>query len=95
MAAPVYHGDLFAFGHIKAERDDEKSIWVAYILWFFFGMLGAHRYYMGRIGSGMLQTSLLIGAVTALAWVPLLGIGLIVLLGIWYLLDLVLIAFMN
>jgi TM2 domain-containing membrane protein YozV len=58
-------------------------------------MLGAHRYYLGRIGSGMLQTSLLIAAGTALAWIPLLSIGLIVILAIWYLLDLVLIAFMN
>ena len=27
---------------------------VAYILWFFFGVLGVHRFYCGRIGTGIL-----------------------------------------
>jgi TM2 domain-containing membrane protein YozV len=95
MAAPVYHGDLYALGHIKADRDDEKSIWIAYLLWFFFGIFGAHRYYMGRIGSGMMQTSMFIGAFAALMWMPLISAIVLVILAIWYLVDLVLIAFMN
>ncbi len=30
------------------------SLGVAYLLWFFFGWLGAHRFYLGRIGTGIL-----------------------------------------
>ena len=41
MAAPVYHGDLYAFDHIKADRDDEKSIWVAYLLSYLFRTVNA------------------------------------------------------
>lgn len=94
MPAPVYHGDLYALSDIKAEREDEKSIWIAYLLWFLFGMLGVHRYYMGKIGSGMAQTFLLVCAILGLMWMPIAGALLFVLLLIWYLLDLVLIAFM-
>jgi TM2 domain-containing membrane protein YozV len=31
-----------------------KNKVLAYILWFFFGTLGAHRYYVGHIGKGLL-----------------------------------------
>ncbi|HWD63519.1 MAG TPA: TM2 domain-containing protein [Humibacter sp.] len=45
-----------------------KNIGTAYKWLFFFGVLGAHRFYMGRIGTGILW--LLTGGV--------LGIGLLV-----------------
>lgn len=31
-----------------------RTTLVAYILWFFFGFLGVHRFYCGRIGTGIL-----------------------------------------
>lgn len=31
-----------------------KDIGVAYLLWFFLGFLGAHKFYLGRIGMGVL-----------------------------------------
>ena len=31
---------------------NKKSAVVAYLLWFFIGMLGAHRFYLGLPGSG-------------------------------------------
>ena len=31
-----------------------KSKGVAYLLWFFLGILGAHRFYLGKIGTGIL-----------------------------------------
>ncbi|WP_418113255.1 TM2 domain-containing protein [Vibrio scophthalmi] len=32
----------------------QKSVGVTYLLWFFLGWLGAHRFYLGRIGSGVI-----------------------------------------
>lgn len=31
-----------------------KSKGVAYLLWFFFGFLGAHKFYLGKVGMGIL-----------------------------------------
>ncbi len=31
-----------------------KSKGVAYLLWFFFGGLGVHRFYVGKVGTGIL-----------------------------------------
>jgi TM2 domain-containing membrane protein YozV len=31
-----------------------KSKGVAYLLWFFLGWLGAHRFYLGKTGTGIL-----------------------------------------
>lgn len=33
----------------------EKRILPAFLLCFFFGMFGAHRFYVGKIGTGILQ----------------------------------------
>lgn len=32
-----------------------KSMIVAYILWYFLGLFGGHRFYMGRTGSAVAQ----------------------------------------
>ncbi|HVO01860.1 MAG TPA: TM2 domain-containing protein [Candidatus Cybelea sp.] len=37
-----------------------KSMGVAYLLWFFFGTLGGHRLYLGRISSGAAMAALAI-----------------------------------
>lgn len=39
----------------------KKSSTVAYVLWFFLGVFGGHRFYLGKIGSGfgMLALNLL------------------------------------
>jgi TM2 domain-containing membrane protein YozV len=31
-----------------------KATWIAYILWFFFGFLGVHKFYLGKTGWGIL-----------------------------------------
>ncbi|WP_201774762.1 TM2 domain-containing protein [Demequina salsinemoris] len=31
-----------------------KDTFVTYILWFFFGILGVHQFYMGKVGRGIL-----------------------------------------
>ncbi|HZF33358.1 MAG TPA: TM2 domain-containing protein [Candidatus Angelobacter sp.] len=68
---------------------NKKSAVVAYLLWFFVGMLGAHRFYLGRIGSGIA-----ILVLTILSWIlAFVAIGLLLLIipGIWVLIDLFLI----
>jgi len=57
-----------------------KNISVAYLLWWFFGILGIHRFYLERPKTGLVQLLLLI-----FGWLPLF-LGWIA-LGIWWLLD--------
>lgn len=43
-----------------------KSKFVAYLLWFFFGLLGIHRFYLGKVGTGILY--LLTGGLLGIGW---------------------------
>lgn len=65
--------------------NDAKSPVVAYLLWFFLGGFGAHRFYLGRSGSGAAQLILtIIGAVTLFFIV---GAFILLANGIWILVD--------
>lgn len=44
----------------------EKETWVAYLLWFFFGFLGIHKFYLGKMGWGILY--LLTGGLFLVGW---------------------------
>ncbi len=44
--------DLRARLEFEARR---KSVGAGYILWFLLGFLGAHRFYLGKTGSGIVQ----------------------------------------
>lgn len=64
---------------------NKKSTGVAYLLWFFLGGLGGHRFYCGRPGSAVVMLILF-----ALGWLTLIvGVGLLFLgiVGIWALID--------
>jgi TM2 domain-containing membrane protein YozV len=64
---------------------NKKSMPVSYLLWFFLGGFGAHRFYNGRTGSAIAQIALLIvGGLTSLIGV---GLVLFVALGVWALVD--------
>lgn len=68
-----------------------KSVVIALILWFFLGFFGVHRLYLDKIGTGITMALLtIIGWSTA--WI-LIGIPLLVIVGIWWVVDFFMIFF--
>jgi TM2 domain-containing membrane protein YozV len=53
--------------------NDGPSAGVAYVLWFFLGLLGVHRFYLGKAGTGVLMLILSITvvglAISGLWWI--------------------------
>ncbi len=70
----------------------KKSLLIAYLLWFFLGSLGIHRFYVGKTTSAVLM--LLLFALSTM--LTIIGIGFIglALLGLWWLIDALLIPSM-
>lgn len=68
---------------------NKKSSTTAYMLWFFLGWTGAHRFYIGNTGTG---AAILILSIVGLA-LSVFGVGLVILLVplIWLFVDLFLI----
>jgi TM2 domain-containing membrane protein YozV len=80
---PPVSGDMRAMMLYEANK---KSMAVSYILWFFVGVFGGHRFYNGRTGTAVTQLLMWIfGALLVSAF----GLGLLLLipLGLWLLLD--------
>ena len=75
---------------LMAFESGKKSAGLAFVLWFFTGGLGGHRFYLGRTGSAVAQLLM-----SVIGWVTLVvGFGLLLLipLGIWLIVDLFLIG---
>ena len=75
---------------LMAFETGKKSAGTAYLLWFFLGALGGHRFYLGRTGSAVGQLVLFL-----LGWATIivgLGVIFLVALGIWVLVDLFLVG---
>ncbi|WP_156291498.1 TM2 domain-containing protein [Oceanobacillus salinisoli] len=67
----------------------QKSIALAYVLWFFLGQIGIHRFYTGRVGTGIIQLLLGISG-WATSWI-LIGYLPLTVLWIWLFIDIFLI----
>jgi len=68
----------------------EKSIGLAYVLLIFLGQLGIHRFYLGRVGTGVAQ--LLLGVVGWATFWLVIGFVPLAVLWIWVFIDLFLTA---
>lgn len=69
--------------------NESRSTLVAYLLWFFLGYFGAHRFYLGRWISGVIMLALF-GIGSALAFI-LVGYIPLAFVAIWWVIDAVLI----
>ncbi len=82
-------------GEVMAEQNvivvkNEKSMAVAYILLIFLGTLGIHRFYLGRVGTGITMLILgLVGYATSWMMIGFIPLGIV---GIWWIVDLFLTA---
>ncbi|WP_059041837.1 MULTISPECIES: TM2 domain-containing protein [Paenibacillus] len=56
-------------------KNQGKNMFVAYILWYFLGIFGGHRFYMGKIGTAVTQLILSLTVVGLIAT------------GIWWIVD--------
>ncbi len=45
----------------------ERELWVAYLLWFLLGPVGVHKFYLGKIGMGILY--LFTGGIFLIGWI--------------------------
>lgn len=75
---------------LMAFEANKKSTGVAFLLWFFTGGLGGHRFYLGKTGSAVGQLVL-----SVLGWATVwfvVGLLFLIPLGIWLLVDLFLIS---
>lgn len=68
---------------------NKKSTATAYILWFFLGMLGAHRFYLDETGTG--AAILILTLVSVLLMVVAIGFATILIPVVWVFVDLFLI----
>ncbi|MCL6456860.1 MAG: TM2 domain-containing protein [Gorillibacterium sp.] len=52
-------------------KNQGKNMVVAYVLWYFLGVVGGHRFYMGKTGSAVVQLILsitVVGLIVTLIW---------------------------
>jgi len=93
MPAPAAAGEPAAPSALTpAGGGGAKSLLVAYLLWFFLGGLGAHRFYLGAYITGAVQSVFLLGGVGLMlmgegsaGW--FIGTVPLTLLGLWWLVD--------
>jgi len=65
--------------------NEKKSTGLTYVLWFFLAAFGAHRFYLGKTGSGIAM--LLLWWIGIFTSVIVVGWFLLAAAGIWWLVD--------
>src|SRR5215204_2579405 len=70
-------GDTRALMMFEANK---KWVAVSYLLWFFLGMFGGHRFYNGRTGSAVAQ---LLMTIFGFIFLAAFGLGLLLLIPVW------------
>jgi TM2 domain-containing membrane protein YozV len=95
MSDPIARGQSsMADGSAATHRDvqtmmrydaNKKSVGVAYVLWFFFGTLGGHRFYRKRTGTAIVMLIVFVVSVP----LSFIGVGFVglTIVGIWTLVD--------
>ena len=75
--------------------NERKSLIIAYVLWFFLGIFGVHRFYVGKTITGfvMLMLGLICGLLTLISFGTLSFLTMAP-ITIWWCIDAVLIIFM-
>ena len=63
----------------------KKSVAAAYLLWFFLGWFGAHRFYAGKIGSAVVM--LILALITVPLMYVLIGFVTWAIVGLWWIVD--------
>ena len=58
LSTPVGRSDITSM--------NEKETWVAYLLWFFLGLLGVHKFYLRQTGWGIVY--ILTGGLFVVGW---------------------------
>ena len=76
-------------GRMMRFEANKKSTVVAYLLWFFLGYFGVHRFYLGYVVSGLIL--LACWAVGSLLSVIYVGFVILAIPAIWWVIDLFLI----
>ncbi|GGJ13878.1 hypothetical protein GCM10010885_24050 [Alicyclobacillus cellulosilyticus] len=68
----------------------QRSVALAYVLWFFLGYLGIHRMYCGRVTSGVVILACTV--IGCILFPVFIGHLLLFIVGVWWLVDLFLTA---
>lgn len=70
---------------MMAFESEKKSSGISYLLWFFLGGFGAHRFYLGRTQSAIAMLVIYVLSILLL----FVGVGIIGLaaIGIWWIVD--------
>ena len=45
----------------------KRELWITYLLWFFLGLIGVHKFYLNKFGWGILY--ILTGGIFLIGWI--------------------------
>lgn len=68
--------------HILSQQKNSKDIRVAYLLWFFLGYFGGHRFYLGKTRSAIIML-----ICSILSWLLFILIVPLLAMFIWWVVD--------